>query len=184
MRQGRNGKHVRVTSGAGGSSHPLDIAVTNAGVARWGPVAEIGEDDFDAVFQLNAKGTFFALAEAARRISDGGRIINVTSSATAMSIPGLALYVGSKAAGEQFAKTLARELGPRRVTVNNISPGFTETDMLPADPGYRSMAAGMSPLGRLGQVDDIADVVAFLVSDDARWITGQNIQAGGGVVTT
>jgi 3-oxoacyl-[acyl-carrier protein] reductase len=160
----------------------LDIVVTNAGTARWGAVADVSEADYDAVFQLNAKGTFFALQEAARHIADGGRIVNVTSSATAMSIPGLALYVGSKAVGEQFARTLAKELGPRGVTVNSISPGFTETDMLPEDPAYRAMAAEMSFLGRIGQPDDIADVVAFLVSDEARWITGQNIQAGGGVV--
>lgn len=116
----------------------LDIVVTNAGNARWGAVAELAEEDYDFVFRLNAKGTFFALQEAARRIADGGRIVNVTSSATALSIPGLGVYVGSKAAGEQFAKTLARELGPCGITVNNVSPGFTETDMLPENAEFEA----------------------------------------------
>jgi 3-oxoacyl-[acyl-carrier protein] reductase len=165
-----------------GAFRRVDIVVSNAGSLRFGGVAELTEDDFDTVFGLNAKGTFFTLQEAARHIRDGGRIVNITSSATSMTIPGLGLYVGSKAAGEQFARTLARELGPRGITVNNVAPGFTETDMLPQDPDYRAFAAQSSFMGRIGQPDEIADVVAFLVSEEARWVTGQNIQASGAVV--
>ncbi len=106
----------------------------------------------------------------------------MSSSATALIFPGAALYVGSKAAGEQFTKTLAKELGGRGITVNSVSPGYTETDMLPTDPGFREMVAKQSAFGRLGQPVDIADVVAFLASDQARWLTGQNFQAGGGLV--
>lgn len=160
----------------------LDILVTSAGIARWGPLADATEDDFDAVFAVNAKGVFFALQEGARRIADGGRIINISTCSTEMSLPGLAIYVGSKAAGEQFAKMLARELGARGITVNSVSPGFTVTDMLPEDRAWREMGAQMSAFGRLGQPADVADVVAFLASEQGRWVTGQNIQACGGVV--
>jgi 3-oxoacyl-[acyl-carrier protein] reductase len=119
----------------------LDILVNNAGMFQQATVAEVAEDEFDAIFALNAKGTFFALQEAARRIAGGGRIINSSSCSTAMGLPGFATYVGSKAAGEQFARALAKELGGRGITVNSVSPGFTVTDMLPSDPGWREMGA-------------------------------------------
>jgi 3-oxoacyl-[acyl-carrier protein] reductase len=160
----------------------LDILVNNAGVFQPKVLSEVSEEEFDAAFAVNAKGTFFALQEAARWIEKGGRIINISSSATAMILQGLALYVGSKAAGEQFAKTLAKELGGRGITVNSVSPGYTETDMLPNDVAWREKGAQGSAFGRLGQPSDIADVVVFLVSEQARWLTGQNIQAGGGLV--
>ena len=160
----------------------LDILVNNAGWFQPHPIAEVTEDEFDAAFALNSKGAFFAFQEAARRMGDGGRIINISSCSTAMSLPGFAVYVGSKAAGEQFARALAKELGGRSITVNTVSPGFTETDMLPQDPEWRKMGAQMSALGRLGQADDIADVVTFLISEQGKWITGHNIQACGGVV--
>jgi 3-oxoacyl-[acyl-carrier protein] reductase len=160
----------------------LDILVNNAGIFRGAPVAEVAEEDFDAIFALNAKGTFFALQEAARRLEDRGRIVNISSCSTAMSFPGFAVYVGTKAAGEQFAKTLAKELGGRGITVNSVSPGYTVTDMLPQDVTWRETGAQMSAFGRLGQPADIAEVVAFLVSGQAQWITGQNVQACGGVV--
>ncbi len=160
----------------------LDVLVHSAGVFQPKVVSEVTEEDFDATFALMAKGTFFVLQEAARRIRDGGRIINIASSATALIFPGAAIYVGSKAAGEQFAKTLAQELAVRGITVNSVSPGYTETDMMPDDPDMREMAAKQSVFGRLGQAVDVADVVAFLASDEARWLTGQNVQAGGGIV--
>ena len=160
----------------------LDILVNNAALFQPHPIVEVTEDEFDAAFALNAKGTFFVFQEAALRIGDGGRIINISSCSTAMSLPGFAVYVGSKAASEQFTKTLAKELGGRGITVNSVSPGFTETDMLPKDPEWRKMGAQMSALGRLGQAEDIADVVAFLTSEQGKWITGHNIQACGGVV--
>jgi len=97
-----------------------------------------------------------------------------------MSLPGFAVYTGSKAASEQFIKALSKELGGRGITANTVSPGFTETDMLPQDPQWRRMGADMSAFGRLGQPEDISDVVAFLVSEQARWIAGQNILASGG----
>ncbi len=161
---------------------PLDILVHSAASFPVGAISEVSEGEFDRAFALNAKGTFFASQEAARRISDRGKIIYVSSCATAMSFAGFALYAGSKAAGEQFAKTLAKELGGRGITVNSGSPGFTETDMLPKDPEWRKLGASMSAFNRLGQPAEVAEVGAFLASDEARWVTGQNIQACGGVV--
>jgi 3-oxoacyl-[acyl-carrier protein] reductase len=130
---------------------------------------------------LNTKSVFFTLQEAGRHIADGGRIIYISTSATASSYPGSAVYKGTKAAGEHFITTLAHELGPRQVTVNTVSPGFTETDMLPKDEALRETGMHMSPLRRLGQPIDIAHVVAFLVSEEGGWITGDNIQASGGI---
>lgn len=158
---------------------PIDIVVANVGVAVIKPFVEATEADFDHVFGANAKGTFFTLQEAARRVRDGGRIIAVSTGGTKMFFTQTALYLGSKGAVEQFVRVLSRELGPRGVTVNTLSPGFTDTDLLPERD--RAVAADMSPFGRIGAPRDVADVAVFLASDEARWLTGENIQAGGGV---
>ncbi|MER8429861.1 SDR family oxidoreductase [Mesorhizobium caraganae] len=157
----------------------IDIVVANVGVAIIKPSIEVSEADFDLVFGTNAKGTFFTLQEAARRVSDGGRIIAVSTGGTKMFFTQTALYLGSKGAVEQFVRVLSRELGARSITVNALSPGFTDTDLLPERD--RAVAAGMSPFGRIGATRDVADVAVFLASDEARWLTGENIQAGGGV---
>ena len=159
---------------------PLDIVVANAGVFLSKPLIENTEADYDYVFDINTRGVFFTLQEAARRVRDGGRIIAISTGGTKMMFPNAALYLGSKAAVEQFARSLSRELGPRNVTVNVLSPGFTDTDMLPEQ--YREYGASLSPFNRVGTAKEVADVAAFLASDAARWVTGQNVQAGGGVV--
>lgn len=159
---------------------PPDIVVANAGAAVIKPVVDSTEADFDAVFDVNAKGTFFVLAEAARRLREGGRIVAVSTGGTRMFFTQTAVYLGSKGAVEQFVRTLSRELGPRRITVNAVSPGFTDTDLLPERD--RAVAAEMSVFKRVGEPGDIADVVAFLAGHGARWITGQNIAVGGGVM--
>ena len=160
----------------------LDILVNNAGTATFTPIAEVAEDEFDALFALNVKGAFFALQEAARRLADGGRIVNISSGVTIGGGPGASAYAGTKGALEQFTLAAAKELGPRGITVNTVSPGMTVTDLMhTVIPAERQQgAAQASPLGRLGQPDDIAEVVAFLVSDAGRWVTGQNIRANGG----
>lgn len=157
----------------------IDIVVANVGVAVIKPLIEATEADFDFVFGTNAKGTFLTLQEAARRVRDGGRIIAVSTGGTKMFFTQTALYLGSKGAVEQFIRVLSRELGTRGITVNALSPGFTDTDLLPERD--RAVAAGMSPFGRIGAPRDVADVAVFLASDEARWLTGENIQAGGGV---
>jgi 3-oxoacyl-[acyl-carrier protein] reductase len=160
----------------------LDILVNNAGTAIYKPLAEATEEDFGKTFALNARGTFFAMQEAARRMAEGGRIVSLSTGGTAAGAPSASFYAGSKAAVEQFTKALAKEVGGRGITVNAVSPGFTDTDMLGENPQFKEMGAQMSPLGRLGKPEDVADVVTFLASEKARWVTGQNIQAGGGVV--
>jgi 3-oxoacyl-[acyl-carrier protein] reductase len=158
----------------------LDIVVANAGVHIERPLIENTEADYEYVFDTNTKGVFFTLQEAARRVRDGGRIVVVSTGGTQMHFANNSLYLGSKGAIEQFARSLSVELGPRNITVNVLSPGFTDTDMLPEQ--YREYGASLSPFNRVGTARDVADVAAFLASDAARWVTGQNLQAGGGVV--
>jgi Dehydrogenases with different specificities (related to short-chain alcohol dehydrogenases) len=160
----------------------LDILVNNAGMLIHKPLVDMTEEEFDSMFALNAKGPYFALQEAAKVIKKGGRIVNISTDGTHIGFAGATAYLGSKGALEQFTKGLAHELAPRGITVNTVSPGYTATDMLPADPTFRQIGEQASPFKRLGTPDDIADVVAFVVSDEARWLTGQNLHAGGGVV--
>jgi 3-oxoacyl-[acyl-carrier protein] reductase len=159
---------------------PLDIVIANAGVHISKPLVENTEADYDYIFDTNTKGVFFTLQEAARRVRDNGRIVIVSTGGTQMHFANMSLYLGSKGAVEQFARSLSLELGRRNITVNVLSPGFTDTDMLPDQ--YREYGASLSPFNRVGTAGEVADVAAFLASDAARWVTGQNLQAGGGVV--
>lgn len=158
----------------------LDILVNNAGKFLSKSFVETTEEEFDRVMALHAKGPYFAMQEAAKVLKDGGRIVNISTEGTQMSFFGATAHLGSKAALEQFTKGLALELAPRGITVNTVSPGITDTGVLTEE--YRQMGIHLSPLKRLGLPKDIADVVAFVVSEDARWLTGQNIHAGGGIV--
>lgn len=158
----------------------LDILVNNAGIFWAKPILETTEEEYDQMFAVNAKGQFFALQEAAKHMAEGGRIVNISTGGTKRAFPGISAYGGSKSALEFFTKVAAKELGPKHITVNTVSPGYTETDML-SDPQFRTIGIQASPLGRLGTPADIAKVVAFIVSDDGGWITGDTIQAGGGV---
>jgi 3-oxoacyl-[acyl-carrier protein] reductase len=157
----------------------LHILVNNAGTLVMKPAIDITLEEFDKVINLNVRGVFLALQEASRRIQDGGRIVNIGSNVTIQSIANASVYAASKAAVEQFTRVLAKELGAQQITVNAVAPGATETDMMP--DMVRAMAPKMTPLERLGQPKDIADVVAFVVSEEARWITGQIIGVNGGL---
>jgi 3-oxoacyl-[acyl-carrier protein] reductase len=157
----------------------LDIVVANAGTAKIGPFVDFTEQDFDEVFNTNAKGVFFVMQQAAKRVRDGGRIIVVSTGGVKMFIPGNALYLASKGPLQQLVRTVAQELGPRNITVNALLPGYTDTDLMPERD--RKVAAGASPFNRVGQPADVADAAAFLASDDARWVTAQELGAGGGV---
>lgn len=160
----------------------LDILINNAGIGYLRPTAEITEEEFDRQFALNTKGTFFALQEAARRMRDGGRIVSLSTGATIAITPGFGAYAGSKAAVEQFSLALAKELGPRGITVNTVLPGIVDTGNLVFPDEVIAQLIQQTSLGRLGQPRDIADIVAFLVSDQARWMTGQTIRVGGGLI--
>jgi 3-oxoacyl-[acyl-carrier protein] reductase len=158
---------------------PLDSVFANAADVIIKPLQECTEDDFDRLFAANAKSVFFTLQQAAARLRDGGHIVVTSTGGTRMFFTETSLYLGTKAAVEQFVRVLSRELGDRDITVNAISPGFTNTDLLPDRD--RAVAADMSPFHRVGEPQDVADVAVFLATDEARWITGQNIAAGGGV---
>jgi 3-oxoacyl-[acyl-carrier protein] reductase len=162
----------------------LDILVNNAGVFFTKPLADVGEAEFDRNFAVNVKGTFFARQQAAKRLSDGGRIINFSSSTTALMLARYSAYVATKGAVEQLSHVLAREFGPKGITVNVVSPGPTDTELFSSDKSEEDKRrfAQMAALGRFGQPQDIPDVVAFLAGDEARWITGQNIRPNGGLI--
>ncbi len=161
----------------------IDVVVNNAAEPLVASIAETTEEEFDHLVRVNVKAVFFSLQESARRLRRGGRIVNVSSTNTVLHAPGIAVYAATKAAVEQFTVIAARELSVRKIRVNTVSPGPVDTDMLRESQSAQAldMAAAMTPLRRLGQPDDIADVVAFLVGPDARWLTGQNIRAAGGL---
>jgi len=163
---------------------PLDILVNNAAVGTTGMIAETSDEDFDETMTANVRSPFILIREAARRLRDGGRIVNISTVNTVLNGPGMAAYAASKAALELLSRVAAYELGARKITVNSVSPGATDTDMFrtanPAEEVHQRIAE-MTALQRLGQPADVADVVALLVSDDARWLTGQNIRASGGL---
>jgi 3-oxoacyl-[acyl-carrier protein] reductase len=158
----------------------LDVLVNNAGKLVPKAFLDTTETDFEALMALHAKGPYFAMQEAAKVMRDQGRIVNISSAGTKLHYYGATAYLGSRGALEQFTQGIAQELAPRGITVNTVAPGLTDTGIL-TEP-YRQMGIQLSPFKRLGMPEDIAEVVAFLVSEQARWVTGQTIQAGGGIV--
>ncbi|RYG66384.1 SDR family oxidoreductase [bacterium] len=161
----------------------LDILVNNAGDAKFGPLESVGEDEFDAIFNLNTRGLFFLTQACLLKLRENGRIVNISSGITKVNAAGASVYAASKGAVEAFTRSWAAELGPRGITVNTVSPGMTETDLLleVTSPEELERFKGETPLGRLGQPADIADAVAFLCSEDGRWMTANNLLANGGV---
>jgi 3-oxoacyl-[acyl-carrier protein] reductase len=161
---------------------PLDFVVWNAAAITFGPIADADLTEFDRVVAMNLAGVFAGLQHAARRVRDGGRIITISSGATKFSGAGSGLYSATKAAGEQLTVVLAKELGSRGITVNSVSPGLTNTDGMVMPPEAVDQAVAQTPLGRLGEPADVADVIAYLLTNRARWVTGQRVNAGGGLL--
>lgn len=163
----------------------LDILVNNAGSSTVPqPISQTSDADYDHLMSVNTRAVFVLMREAATRLRDGGRIVNISTLNTVAPNPAVAVHAASKAAVEQFAACAARELGLRGITVNSVSPGATDTDLLrDNNPGVdvKAALAPVTPLGRLGRPDDVADVVAFLTGHDGRWVTGQNLRASGGL---
>ena len=164
----------------------LDILVNNAGIYEFAPLPDITEDLFDRIFDLNVKGLLFTTQAAANAFGEhGGAIINISSVASIAAEPASSVYSATKAAVDSFTRTLAAELGPRKILVNSVLPGPVETPGVHAlGPQFDALAARLqanTPLGRIGQPSDIAKVVSFLASEDSGWITGQVIPVAGGL---
>ncbi|WP_163506121.1 SDR family oxidoreductase [Fodinicola acaciae] len=159
------------------------IVVHNAGITRFSAIADTNDEDYRDVFDTNTRSTFAILREAAGRVVDGGRIVVISSGAAAIPRANAGVYAASKAAADQLVRVAAKELASRNITVNSVRPGPTRTEAVAAGLTPERAAAVVAdiPLGRLAEPADIADVVAFLASDDGRWITGQTIHAGGGM---
>ena len=159
----------------------LDILINNAGVATMVPVEDFDEADFDRLIAVNVKGVYVATQEALRHLKDGGRIINIGSiNADVVPFPGMAIYAMSKAAIATFTRGLAREVGARGITVNNIQPGPVNTDMNPADSDFAETLRGLMAVPRYGSAEEIAGLAAYLASDDSAFVTGASWNIDGG----
>jgi len=162
----------------------IDVLVNNAGWAQFGrPLGTLDLDHYHRQMDLNVRGLLFATQAAVARMPAGGRVINIGSGVTRSPSPGGVVYCLSKAAVEMITRVHAKELGSKGITVNCVSPGVTESDLMNEvmPPEYLPTIITQTPLGRLGQPQDIADVVAFVASDEARWITGEILGATGGL---
>ncbi|MCH4872325.1 MULTISPECIES: SDR family oxidoreductase [Pseudomonas] len=162
----------------------VDVLVNNAGVLKVLPLAHYSDEDFEQTFNINTRGTFNTLREAATRLNSGGRIVNFSSSTVGMNLPGYAVYIASKAAVESLTHVFAKELRGRQITVNAVAPGPVATELFMHGKTEEQIEAfsKMPPLERLGQPQDIANIVSFLVSPAAAWVNGQVLRANGGLV--
>lgn len=160
-----------------------DILVNNAGIILYRRIDQTTDEEFERLFDINVKGVFYALREASKRLADNGRIVNFSSTTTRLLLPTYASYCASKAAVEQMTRIFAKEVGARGITVNVVSPGPTKTELFMEGKSEADLQrmASMAALGRIGEPEDIAGVVAFLASDEAGWISAQNIGANGGL---
>jgi 3-oxoacyl-[acyl-carrier protein] reductase len=164
---------------------PVDVLVNNAGVYEFSPLENVTPEHFHKQFDLNVLGLILSTQEAARQFGDrGGAVVNVSSVAAAAALPTASVYSATKAAVDAVTRSLAAELGPRKVRVNSVNPGMIETEGTHTagitESDFRKQVEAQTPLGRIGRVDDVAPVVTFLASDDARWVTGQVLYVSGG----
>ncbi|PAD69818.1 3-ketoacyl-ACP reductase [Bacillus sp. 7586-K] len=162
----------------------LDILVNNAGLMETKPLLEITEEDFDRHFALNAKGTFFACQLAMKHMEMGGRIVNLSTSVNGQMFPGYSLYAGTKGAVEQFTRQLAKEFGPKQITINAVAPGPVNTELFTVGKTEQQIDAlkQMNAFNRLGEPEDIARAIELLVKPESQWITGQTIRVNGGFI--
>ncbi|MBT2619495.1 SDR family oxidoreductase [Chryseobacterium sp. ISL-6] len=161
----------------------IDVLVNNAGVMITKTILETTDEEFDRQFNINVKGVFNTLREAATKLADNGSIINFSTSVNRLMLPGYATYVATKSAVEQLTRVFSREVGNRGINVNSVSPGPTATALfLNGKPQeVIDRLASLNPFGRIAETDDIASVVVFLASDEAKWINAQNIGVNGGM---
>lgn len=163
----------------------FDFLINNAGTALYAPFTETTEQQFDEALNIHYKGVFFLTQKALPFINEGGRIINISSGLARFSVPGSSAYASMKGAIEVLTRYMAKELGPRGIAANVVAPGAIETDfgggLIRDDKERNEMVASMTALGRAGLPDDIGGVVAFLCSEEARWVNGQRIEVSGGM---
>ncbi|AXL50956.1 oxidoreductase [Paraburkholderia caffeinilytica] len=163
----------------------LDILVNNSGVYEMAPIEDITEAHFHKHFNVNVLGLLLVTQAAVKHLGEGGSIVNVSSVVSRITPPGSSVYTATKGAVDAITGVLARELGPRQIRVNSVNPGMVETEgthtagFIGSD--FESWAVSTTPLGRIGQPDDIAGVTVFLASDDSRWMTGESLIASGGM---
>lgn len=164
----------------------FDYLVNNAGTSHHNSIEQTTEQELDALYNIHFKGVFFLTQKLLPLINDGGKIVNLSSGLTRIIFPGSAPYASMKGAVETLTRYMAKELGPRRITVNVIAPGAIATDfsggMVRDNPNVNKQVADMTALGRVGVPDDIGPMIASLLSDDNRWVTGQRIEVSGGMV--
>lgn len=164
----------------------VDVLVNNAGVYSFAPLEAVEEAEIDRIFDTNVKGLLLTSKAAVPHFpAEGGNIINIGSVVSELTPPASSVYTGTKGAVDAITRVLAKELGPRKIRVNSVNPGFTVTEGTHTagivDSDFERGAVADTPLGRSGTPDDIADVVTFIASDEARWVTGSLLQAGGGL---
>ncbi|CAH0230370.1 3-oxoacyl-[acyl-carrier-protein] reductase FabG [Peribacillus sp. Bi96] len=162
----------------------INILVNNAGLMINKPLSEATEEDFDKQFAVNAKGTFFACQQALKCMEADGRIVNISTSVIGQMFPSYSMYAGTKGAVEQFTRHLSKEFGPKGITINAIAPGPVNTELFNVGKSEQQIEGmkKMNAFGRLGETEDIANVVSFLVSEQAQWVTGQTIRVNGGFI--
>lgn len=162
----------------------VDILVNNAGVIQYKMLADVTEEEFDRFFAINVKGTYFACQQAMKHMERNGTIINFSTSIVGGMFPTYSLYAATKGAVEQITRQLAKEFGPKGITINTVAPGPVNTELFNVGKTQEQIDAisRMNAFQRLGEPEDIANVVELLVSDRARWITGQTLRANGGYV--
>lgn len=166
-------------------TNTFDFLVNNAGMGATIPFEQVTEDQFDEFMNVHFKGVYFLTQKCVPLINPGGRIINISSGTTRFSNPGYSIYASMKGAIEVFTRYLAKELGSKGIAANVVAPGPIETDFNSAsirnNPNLKGMLSSLTPLGRVGTAEDIGGVVAFLCSEEARWINGQRIEVSGGI---
>jgi NAD(P)-dependent dehydrogenase (short-subunit alcohol dehydrogenase family) len=163
----------------------FDFLINNAGVALYQPFESTTEEQLEEIFTIHYKGVFFLTQKALPLINDGGRIVNISSGLARVSFPGSSAYGSIKGAVETLTRYMAKELGSRGITANVVAPGAIATDFggghVRNTPALQEQLKSVTPLNRIGQADDIGGVVAFLCSEDAKWVNGQRIEASGGM---
>lgn len=162
----------------------IDILINNAGVILYKLLTDVTEEEFDRLFAINVKGTYFACQQAMTHMEEGGRIINFSTSVVGAMLPTYSAYAATKGAVEQITRQLAKEFGQKNITINAVAPGPVNTELFNADKTEQQIAsiANMSSFGRIGEPEDIANVISFLAGDQSAWVTGQTLRVNGGYV--